>query len=388
MKALYHMQRYSKYFIIIFFGIISSAQADLTISIGELNLQSNSNYNMKWGVEGRVITSPHWTSEGKSEPVFYPMDRSINVDAKFDLSESWDSSQHTVWVKATNGTTDTIETSALLNYGDWYFTIETSTWQNAGSWTNNKIGNVGLEFFWYYSLDGMQTWNYAGYTINSCYIVFNGPLSLWSTNGIDNIPVYVEMMDAACMAMEDAATVSEAIDKLTISIYGWMTYDGNIHYTFPSYTNLFYIKEWTEDSKYDHGPKEGNDCRDFSVVYKILAATIGINVECVLFTPQIPPSFQVRWIKPSDLSPSNNYLWEYHLFNSKFEGILTWDDKALDSSLKLDSDANDANGWTNPGLLPNNDIRLYNYKVRLSNADVDAAPIALLPVDLTESDRP
>ena len=385
MKTFNRIQSVIQYSFIVFLTISVSVQADPTISIGELDLRSSSNYNMKWGVEGRVITAPHWVNGTTMEPVFYPMNKPVNLDAKFFLSESWDSGLQTVWVKANSGQDLlTIVTSGLINFGDTHFTIETQTMQYAGALTNNKIGNVGLSFDWYYSLNGQQDWIYAGTTTNPCYIVFDTPISPWSTNGIGDLPVYVEMMDAACMAMEDAASETEAISKLTIGMHGWMKYDGQHHFTFHSFTNTCYLREFVVMSSYEQGPTEGNDCRDFAAFYNLFAAAVGIDVINLIFHKgDYSTDYQTRWVKPAKIDPCR-ITWPYHLINAIYGGS-----NVIDASLLLDSDANDGNGWTSPGILANNDLTINQYVAGLTtDIPLYCQLTDMFPADLSETERP
>jgi len=352
------------------FVCAEDAMGQITAEITELNLNSGNNYNMKWGVDKRVIVAPQWVKDTTSEPVFYPMTSAINVCPKFELSEPWGSVAGTARVCATDtisGITVPVSSTPIPAYAT-EFSIETQTIAHADQLTDSMIGGETLNFNWKYSFDGGYTWQDAGTTSNFCYVTFDLPIAPWSTNGYDGIPVYVEMMDYACSAMSGATDEFSAIQKLTMGTAGFMIYHSTMHYTGGGYKDSLYVGEFVKDCNgYTSGPAEGDDCRDFSCVADSLGAAVGLDekdVQIVAICRSVTPYwFSTRPVKPAGQSVSGATNWAFHEVNY-IPAPGTW--MMSDGSLLLDGDDNDGNGWTSPGILANYDLDWDDYVYKLS----------------------
>jgi len=370
------------------FACAEDAMGQITAEITELNLNSGNNYNMKWGVDKRVIVAPQWVKDTTSEPVFYPMTSAINVCPKFELSEPWGSVAGTARVCATDtisGITVPQSSTPIPAYAT-EFSIETQTIAHADQLTDSMIGGETLNFNWKYSFDGGYTWEDAGTTSNFCYVTFAAPTAPWSTNGYDGIPVYVEMMDYACSAMSGATDEFSAIQKLTMATAGFMIYDGSMHYTGEYYVDDFYVREFVEDCNgYISGPAEKNDCRDFACVADTLGAAIGIsdNIQIYAFwrdNGEPYHDFPTLPIKPAGMGDVVSVTWEFHQLNYRKPASTKM---MSDGSLLLDSDNNEF--WTSPGILANYDIdwddyefKLVRYLYRYPTADQEDIPYCVI----------
>ncbi len=354
--------------IVLIFGMPAWTQ-DSAVEITVLNLNSNQNYNMKWADTGAVIQPPHWTSAGKSEPVFYPRFKTINVDATFEVSEPYSGA---IWIRATGTDGLTVPTEYLWLQASDSFVIETQTFEEAGTMTDNTIGYDGLQLDWYYSFDSSSgPWEYAGSTVNPCYIIFDIPHPPWSRNGgyDGGIPVYVEVMDFACVTANTAARVDQAYTDIIEKLYGYMEYDGGQHFTVQSALN-FYIQDFVwHCNGYSSGPSEGNDCRDFGNFSLCLTGAIGDpGVRVVRIVDpggpfQTHPIYPARWASPAH----TGVLWNYHQLN--YNTWLGWW-YMIDGSLKLDSNIYNGNQWDPPGILAKYDIHWDDYVETLSSSDL------------------
>ncbi|MBN2326812.1 MAG: hypothetical protein JXR73_06635 [Candidatus Omnitrophica bacterium] len=332
---------------IVLFSVLSSllcyAQYP-TVEIVELRLDSQHNYNMKYGVTGRVIASPHWTKSGTSEIVFYPKNANVNIDAKFELSEVWGGGYKTLYLRANHESDLEVEGTVTLSNGMHQFDFEQVLNSTAGVITNNKIGGETLDFDWEYSWDDI-TWSSAGSTSNPCYITFAKPIAPWSTDGYNGIPVYVEIMYSACTAMNGKSTISEALEALPGAVYSYMTYDGSQHFTFYGINEDFHIREFVIRSTPDHGPPSMNDCRDFACFVECLCSAIGISNNEIM---HLAPKFFTHWIKPAPGQQPRNTEWNFHVVDFITESPYQ---KIADASLLLDGDNDFNNGFTGNGIL-------------------------------------
>jgi hypothetical protein len=334
--------------------------ADPTISIQEVNYNVT---DMRWCIDQRTIVGPHWVKNATAEPIVFPYNNNVGMGVLFNLSEPWDCGTWPVFFKATG--TDGLSIPQFTVYVSLGATqleaYNIATTQTAGLMTSNKIGNDGLYFEWSYSLDEGDTWLSAGTTLNSCYVTLGSLTHPWINN-----PVYVEIMELACMGMAGQGNESGALQALGNSLYPWMKYLHTRRFTYDGFVNDFHIRTFISESTQDHGPNRGNDCRDFACVYECLASAVGISSANLSISHKNYPNntFQTRWLRPANMSgvgTPTKYPFLYHVYNYRLESSVA---KIADCSHKMDLDWDEDH--FDDYLYANLDINRSDYHSRLS----------------------
>ncbi len=330
---------------------------DPTLTIVEVSYQDqySSYLNLKWGEEDELITPPHWTLAGEDDPIYIPVDHSIPMTLKFELSFPWDSSSTPVYFRGVGNNGLIIETSGNLLLNETEKIVYGYTYDVAGVMSGMAIDEVEMYFDWEYKIyDG--PWLYAGSTFTTCFLLLDYPKEPWGST-----PVYVEVLRYATAGMEGATNKSFAMEQLVPALYSFLKYHPGKHYTYPGMVDSFYIREFISDCNYEYqeGPQEGNDCRDFACFYNTLCRAVGIDEAKIMSFSRITfPDDPIitRPVKLAGWIEGARTCFLYHEADYLFQNSTYY---AADSSLLLDGNDNDNDGWTSPGILV--DLKTYNY---------------------------
>lgn len=339
-----------------------------------------------------TVTTPHWNTSGKSEPIYFSKSEKIKLDAVFNLSQPYQG--ETILLKATGPNSLTIAQfqPSITNNATQFSVLDKETDQYAGQITGNTFNQTTLNLSWYYSVNG-STWTSAGSTSNSCYIILGEP---WGpcTQTSEGDYLYVESLNLGLLFAAGQSTSANLLAHLLSGMHGWSRYTSYVDdYTdwTSDQTQDFYILWFFEDSTLDEGPYI--QCDDYSNVIAILAGTTGCDSMYTMYVDYQGGGFNTHAIFPAGANewggtpPTDIYYWSlnqnctswnFHQINR----TQTWN--IGDGCLKLDEDTSDNNGFTSPGDLPQGDIYGPTYANRLSPDAITGTDLPGLYLTLVE----
>jgi hypothetical protein len=159
---------------------------------------------------------------------------------------------------------------------------------------------------------------------------------------------WTEVLDRSCAWAEKANSEYAVASSITNSIYSsGATYDGNVHYTKPLYTQ-FYLKALLNSY-----PSVTMDCRDFANLTHVMTNSIGLNMNYMRIKGN-NSDFITKDILPAQGS-WGSISWSFHQ-------IGLWSSEICDASLKLNISTT-----AYVGKLSQGDLSFNEYKVKLTS---------------------